>query len=830
MIHLGINNVCLNASIKSKAEAIQKAGALLVKNGIIEADYINSMMQREQQANTYLGNGIAIPHGQSNDRHMILKTGISVTQIPHGVVWNPGEMVYLVVGIAAKSDEHLQILANLTQVLDDVDLVQRLALTDDPEEIIECLTRGALGGSSIDNKTSAKEISAIAPDPGPELDRAVDLTITGGSGLHARPAAVFAELAKSFAAEIFVRHGEQVANGKRVMSLLKLGVEQGSPIRIMAKGKDAAQALQALQAAVEDGLGEDDSDVLEVVVDIPALRLEKEAIVGIAASPGIAIAPLHAYQRGKLVFSKIAEHPNLEAARLRQAVAAAKANLTELCRTVKQRAGARKAAIFQAHREFLDDPELLDEAIAKLPPNRSAAVVWQEVIEARAQGLAALSNSLFASRAADVRDVGQRVLKLLADRVEEVAAFPDHPVILIADDLTPSDTASFDPDKILGFCTAKGGPTSHTAIIARSLNIPAVVGSGEAALALPPGRQAVLDGDFGCLYPHPSEADLEAARQTQQKRQALQEVEWTTRFQPALTLDGHRVEIVANIGAPEEAEQAVNAGGEGVGLLRTEFLFLNRSAPPDEETQSTAYRRMTQALSGLPLTIRTLDIGGDKEIAYLNMPKEENPFLGVRGIRLCLQQTKLFETQLRAIFKAAESGYVRIMFPMIATLEDIRAAKTVVESVRVHLKAPPVEIGMMVEAPSAVMLAADFAQEVDFFSIGTNDLTQYLLAMDRGHPTLAKQLDGLHPAVLRAISQTVKAAKGLGKWVGVCGGIAGDPLGATLLAGLGVHELSMAISSIPTVKAKIRAQSLKRMQALAKRALDCQTAGEVRTL
>jgi phosphoenolpyruvate-protein phosphotransferase len=382
----------------------------------------------------------------------------------------------------------------------------------------------------------------------------------------------------------------------------------------------------------------------------------------------------------------------------------------------------------------------------------------------------------------------------------------------------------------LGFCTAVGGATSHTAIIARSQNIPAIAGAGAAILDLPAGQTAILDGDGGLLYPQPTEADVEKAQQAQAERAKLRDVEQRTRFQPAMTPDGHRIEVVANIGAPVEAAQAIQAGAEGVGLLRTEFLFLNRDNPPSEDEQYDALRQMTQALNGLPLIVRTLDIGGDKHVPYLDMAAEDNPFLGIRGIRLCLERTELFETQLRAILRAAEGGYIRVMFPMIATLEDIRTAKAVLESVRASLNGPPVEVGMMVEVPTAVLMAAEFAQEVDFFSVGTNDLTQYLLAMDRGHPTLAKQADALHPAVLRAIHQTVEAASAAGKWVGVCGGLAGDSLGAVILAGLGVKELSMDIPSIPKIKAKLRSTSMKQMGRLAKKAMACRTAAEVRDL
>jgi phosphocarrier protein FPr len=613
------------------------------------------------------------------------------------------------------------------------------------------------------------------------------------------------------------------------MSLLQLGVRQGDHLRLCAKGSDAQQAIQALQEAIELGL-DDEPEMLEAREEIPALQLTAESIVGIAASPGIVIAPLYHYRPRQLVFAQTASDSEAEAHRLQAAIEVARRSLSDLYSTVLTRSGKEQAAIFRAHQELLDDPELITETLAKLPPNHSAAWAWQQVIESRAQTLAALDNPILAGRAADVRDVGQRVLALLADDASSGEPLPEQPVVLVADDLTPSDTAGFDTRFIKGFCTAKGGATSHTAIIARSLNLPAVVGAGAAVLSLPAGKTVVLDGNGGALYPQPTEPDLDQARAQQQQQAAQQDRDYRDRFQPAITTDSHRIEVVANIGKPSEAQQAIEAGAEGVGLLRTEFLFLNRENAPTEAEQFSALSQMTQALNGLPLIVRTLDIGGDKAVPYLEMPAEENPFLGVRGIRLCLARSDLFETQLRAILRAAQGGYIRVMFPMIATLEDIRAGKAVLESVRAALDAPPVEVGMMVEVPSAVLMADAFAQEVDFFSVGTNDLTQYLLAMDRGHPVLAKQADALHPAVLRAIHQTVQAAEAAGKWVGVCGGVASEPLGATLLSGLGVKELSVDIPTVAAVKATLRRRSLTQMQKLAKRALRCRNAEEVRNL
>jgi phosphocarrier protein FPr len=497
---------------------------------------------------------------------------------------------------------------------------------------------------------------------------------------------------------------------------------------------------------------------------------------------------------------------------------------------MRVRVGKNEASIFRAHQAFLNDAELFGEATAKIEGGHNAAWSWQQAIQSRVDEVKHLSDPRLAGRAADLHDVGQRVLRLLAETEHSEAALPEEPVILVADDLTPSDTAKLDPQRILGLVTVAGGPTSHTAIIARSLDIPAIVGAGASVLELTAGITCILDGGSGNLYMEPSATELESARAFQQDLKLQREEEHVARYQPALMTDGHRFEVVANIGKAAEATAAVNAGAEGVGLLRTEFLFLERDTPPTEDEQFEAYSTMTKALNGLPLIIRTLDIGGDKVVPYLPQPKEDNPFLGIRGIRLCLRKPELFLPQLRAIYRASVTGPVKIMFPMIATLEDLRAAKELAEQVRAELGVPPVEIGIMVEVPSTVAMAAEFAMECDFFSIGTNDLTQYVLAMDRMHPALAKQVDGLHPAILRMIEQTVKAATAAGKWVGVCGGVAGDPLGAIILAGLGVTELSMSIPSVAAVKAHLRNTSHAKARIIAHHALACATAEEVRNL
>jgi phosphocarrier protein FPr len=821
MIELRDTNIQLRAHAQNKEDAIRQAGLLLMESGYIEAGYIRSMLGREQQANTYLGNGIAIPHGQPGDRELIRRTGVSVVQLPEGVEWNPGERVHLVVGIAARSDEHLGILANLTDVLDEPETARRLAHTDDLGEIITTLSRAREGNG----RAPAQPVAELAGA------KYIDVTLSGAAGLHARPATVFVDVADRFRSEIRVQHNGKVANGKALASLLKLGVEGGRQIRILAHGPDADEALQALREAVEGGLGEaeEPAGLTETYAWTPVSA--GRVIAGVAASPGLAIGALYQFKHARIVVTDATpQDRTAELQHLQQALETAREQLDQVYADVKGRAGGNQAAIFRAHQALLDDPDLLGEVRARIEAGHGAAWSWQQGIEARVRELQQLGNPRLAARAADFHDVGQRVLRVLAWTAESDSTLPDEPVIVAAEDLTPSDTAKLDPKRTLGVCTVSGGPTSHTAIIARSLDIPAVVGAGAALLEQADGTVCILDGGAGVLYVEPSEVDLASARQAQAELARLRDAEYQTRYEPALMTDGERVEVVANIGKAAEAAQAVDAGAEGVGLLRTEFLFLERADPPSEDEQLGAYTEMTRALNGLPLIIRTLDIGGDKALPYLSLPPETNPFLGVRGIRLCLRKPELFTPQLRAIYRAAATGPIKLMFPMIATLEELREAKAIAERERQQVAGPTVEIGMMVEVPSVVLMADEFAREMDFFSVGTNDLTQYVLAMDRLHPTLAPQVDALHPAVLRMIQRVVQSADAAGKWVGVCGGIAGDPLGAVILAGIGVKELSMSIPSVAAIKAKLRRISHARAKDLARRALACATAAEVRQL
>jgi phosphoenolpyruvate-protein phosphotransferase len=820
MIQITPEDVRLAVAAADKEAAIRAAGGLLAERGYIDPGYVESMLGREGQANTYLGSGIAIPHGMAEHRELIRRTGVAVVQLADGVDWGGGQLVRLVVGIAARSDEHLGILAALTDVLDDPVLAEHLGRTGNADEIAAGLTRGAEG--------------AVLPPVEALADaRHVDVRVTGAHGLHARPATFLVDVAMGFRSEIRVGYNGRIGNAKALASLLKLGVEGGETIRVFAAGADADAALEALREAVEGGLGEaaghgaapDDSDAWT-----PAQG--ERAIAGVGASPGLAIGPLYQFQATRVVVGdRPGEDAGAEKRLLAQAIETAREQLADLYASVEARSGKGEAMIFRAHQALILDPELHAEVHAAIDEGHGAAWAWQRAIETRAVEVGSVDDERLAARATDLHDVGQRVLRVLAGTEHGEPHFPDHPVVLVADDLTPSHTARLDPQRILGLCTASGGPTSHTAIIARSLGIPAVVGAGPAVLEQPEGTVCILDGAGGRLYLDPDEEDLASARSWREDLARRRDTEHATRYEPALLTDGHRVEIAANIGTVAEAEQAVEAGAEGVGLMRSEFLFLNRETAPTEDEQYEAYAAMARALGGLPLIVRTLDIGGDKVVPYLSLPREENPFLGVRGIRLCLRKPELFIPQLRAIYRASmEAGPIRIMFPMVATLEELREARQAAETVRREIGAEPVEIGIMVEVPSAVLIADSLAREVDFFSIGTNDLTQYVLAMDRMHPTLGAQVDGLHPAVLRMIDLTVRAADRAGKWVGVCGGIAGDPVGALILTGLGVAELSMSLPSVAAVKASLRRYSLPQARAFAQTALARDTARQVREL
>lgn len=670
----------------------------------------------------------------------------------------------------------------------------------------------------------------------------VEIVVTNPTGLHARPAKVFVNLAKQYQAAIKVLHGGKTANGKSLISMLTLGVECGSQITLLTDGEDEDTALEALLAAIEAGLGEEES---ANEAPAPAKKAQAEAepvreqpasgpaddrrIQGIPAAPGIVVGPVFLLKRTEIEVTETFGSPEEEETQLQEAIEKARGQLGLLRNKLAASGASSEAAIFDVHLELLEDVDLLDAVLEKLHNGQSAAQAWMATIETRARLIAALDDPLLAARAADLRDVGYRVLSTMMNVEDGHHKLPEHPTVIIAQELSPSDTASLDRSRVLGLCTASGGPTSHAAIIARALSLPAVVGAGSRLLEVANGTTVILNGDTGVIEIEPEAEALARAQESRREWQEVRRVAQEQAVEPAVTRDGHRVEVVANIGGVADARKAAEMGAEGVGLLRTEFLFLDRAGAPTEAEQFDVYRAIAQALDGQPVIVRTLDVGGDKPLPYIEVAAEENPFLGERGIRLCLARPELFRQQLSAILKAAVHGKLRIMFPMVADVTEWRAARALVEEIRAQLGAPEVELGIMIEVPSAALMADAFADEVDFFSIGTNDLTQYTLAMDRMHPTLAAKSDGLHPAVLRLIAKTVEAAHQAGKWVGVCGELGADPLAIPILVGLGVDELSVSVPAIPMVKAQIRTLDLPEAQALAREVLNCATSSEVRT-
>ncbi len=550
-------------------------------------------------------------------------------------------------------------------------------------------------------------------------------------------------------------------------------------------------------------------------------------LTGTPASDGIAVGAAFIYQPvAPTVERRTISDPAAEAARLDEAIAVAGRDLELLKTKTEADIGPAEAQIFEVHRMFLADPAFVDEikaAISAQKINAEAAVA--QVAGAWVTQFLALEDEYFRQRAADIQDVSQRLLRLLTGLGQSSLAGLTAPAIVLAQDLTPSDTASARREYILAFCTAAGGATSHTAILARSLNIPAVVGLGPELLHVPTQTPLIVDGETGQVVLNPDAETLARYQQRQQLKLYQQAEALKQAHQPAITGDGRRVEVVANIGSLAEARQALDLGAEGVGLLRTEFIFLQRDALPGEEEQYQIYRAIADVFQQLPLVVRTLDAGGDKEIPYLNMPPEQNPFLGRRAIRLCLAEPELFQTQLRAILRASYERNLKIMFPMISSVGELRQSLAHLRQAQAALVAqnipynPNLEVGIMVEIPSAALLAGDMAPLIDFFSIGTNDLTQYTLAVDRTNAGVAALADPLHPAVLRLIQQVIQAAYAHGKWVGMCGELAGNLEAIPLLLGMGLDEFSMTASAIPAAKALLRTLSTAQTQPLAQQAL-----------
>ncbi len=678
-----------------------------------------------------------------------------------------------------------------------------------------------------------------------EATASVEVTIVNPTGLHARPAAQFVQRATGFQAEITVENlskGRPPTNAKSVMAVLgQATAEQGERIRITAHGPDADEAVAALKALVESGFGE-----LEVALPVEkgvspegegkesAVRPPKagEVLQGIAASEGIVVAPAYRFApaRPQVERREVAD-VEAEIARLHAAMERAKAALASLQAEVA-REDVEAARIFEFQRTVLQDPAILQALETLIREERCNAEAAVEAVFGEWHAhFQAMESELFRLRAADVEDVANRLLRELSGTTGVI--WPDEPVVLIARDLTPSDIAQMERAQVKAICTAAGGATSHVAILSRTRGIPAVVGLGEAILGIEPGTLLAVDGGAGTVVVAPPPEVVESYRARAARQAKLRDAALRAREAVAETLDGHRVMVAANIGGVESAREAVAMGAEGVGLLRTEFLYLNRETLPDEEEQVALYRAIAEVMGRRPVIVRTMDVGGDKPLPAIEQPPDKNPALGVRAIRLSRLYPQLLLTQLRAILRAAPGHNLQIMFPLITTLEEVRWAKAQLEEAKrqlaaeglPHAKAIPV--GIMVETPAAAMKADHLAHEVDFFSIGSNDLTQYTMASDRENEHLRDLLTPFDPAVLRLIARTIRAGHEAGIPVGLCGEMAGHRLAVPLLLGLGLDEFSMAAQAIPLTRQLIRAMRWEEAKTIATTALGMATAEEV---
>ena len=724
-----------------------------------------------------------------------------------------------------------------------------------PLEKVDAAARGVVTTPKVPGavpliQTEAPAVPLAEAPPANEIT----LTIVNEIGLHARPAALFVQTASEFQSDIKVRNlttGSSAVSAKSMFSVLSLGAQKGHQIAVSADGPDAAEALDALRKLVESGFGEMEQPppapvrapaaaapqaAVEIKPQAPVTDWTMRRLQGIPASAGIAIGPAHLYLPRILEVERHkVDDPQVEWERFLAAVEQAKAEIAAIRDRAAAEVGAAEAEIFTAHQLFLEDPALLDQVRKRIEDEHlNAEAALAEAVEGYAKFLRNMEGEIFRQRAADVEDVGQRVLRILLGESAAPLAELSEPVVLVAHDLTPSDTAQLDKRLILGFCTAIGGTTSHTAILARGLGLPAVVGLGEEVLSIPEGAPLILDGEEGVVIVNPDEETIAAYRSRRERLIAQQQALKLAAQGPAVTRDGHRVEVVANIGDVNSARIALEYGAEGVGLLRTEFLYLDRDSMPSEEEQYAAYRAIADVMGQRPLIIRTLDIGGDKPLPYLDFGEELNPFLGWRAIRLSLDHVDLFKAQLRAILRAGHERNVKIMFPMIADVEEVHRAKEILAEAMAELEergvpfAPDMEVGIMVETPAAALAADILAEEVDFFSIGTNDLIQYTMACDRTNERVSYLYEPLHPVILRLVKGVIEAAHRAGKWVGMCGKMAGEPQAIHILLGLGIDEFSMTATAIPEAKAVIRSLSLAQAREIAARALDLRTAQEVR--
>ena len=684
---------------------------------------------------------------------------------------------------------------------------------------------------------AAAEASRRATNVTEEARQTVTLVHAGG--LHARPAARAREAARGLDARVEVRYEGRKAPIESVVGLLGLGAGEGSTVEILGVGAQAAAAVEAVahellreaHGEAEEKPARQSSPAPRTVAQTGGAPLAPNTLVGVCAAPGVAVGKLVRWDDADLDPPEVASGTSAAESRLLdKALATVDAELNSTVRDASQRGAHGEAGIFAVHRVLLEDPTLLDAARDLISLGKSAGFAWRESIRAQIAVLTKIDDALLAERAADLRDLEKRVLRALGYSNNAARTLPDE-AVLVAEEFTPSDLSTLDRTRVTALVMARGGATSHAAILARQSGIPALVAVGDALHAIPEGTQVVVDATAGRIEFAPSALDVERARVERTRLAGVREANRRTSQQAATTADGHAVEVAANIATLEDAKTAVENGADAVGLLRTELLFIHRATAPTIDEHRQSYQSIVDALAGRTAIIRTLDVGADKEVDYLTLPPEPNPALGLRGIRLAQVRPDLLDDQLRGLLAVQPLGAVRILLPMVTDVgELIHLRKRIDEFARKLGRTDAIEVGVMIEVPSAALLADQLSKHADFLSIGTNDLTQYTLAMDRCQADLAAQADGLHPAVLRLIAATVQGASKHGKWVGVCGALAGDPLAVPLLVGLGVTELSVDPVSVPGIKARVRNLNYQLCQQRAQDVLALESAQAVRAV
>jgi multiphosphoryl transfer protein len=690
-----------------------------------------------------------------------------------------------------------------------------------------------IGGAPLPTPPLQTLPARHTPDAPPSSSRTLIVELR--QGLHARPAALLAQRAKSFVAQVELKSRGRAGNARSVVAIMALGVRQGDELTVEASGPDAPQAVAAVVAGIEEALaleaaaGHGSSPAVPANPAAPMTGAPRAAgeFTGVAAVGGFAVGRTARIERREIAVTERGAKPAEESAALEQALANVRLRLQRVADT----GGATRREIIAAHLEFLDDPQVNEEAQELIAAGKSAGFAWRAAIRRSIAALESLDDSRLRERADDLLDVESHVLLALAGEARPMSFPLPERSVLLADDLLPSELTALDRQRLVAICLGGGGATSHVAILAAAMEIPMLVGLGTGIRALASGTTVIVDADGGTLITAPTAATIEQARAEVESRRMRRATIQAEAQAECRALDGTRIEVFANLGNVQDAAAAVANGAEGCGLLRTEFLFIDRETAPDENEQLAAYQGIAAALGSRPLILRLMDVGGDKPLRYLPLPPEENPALGLRGIRTALARPDLLRTQLRAALRVLPAGRIQLLIPMLTDAAEIAAVRGVLQELLTELQLPaPVALGAMIETPAAALMASRLMAEADFLSIGSNDLTQYTLAMDRGHPELAARTDALHPAVLKLIAAAAAAGMAAGKMVAVCGGVAADRLAVPLLLGLGVRELSVVPAAVPGLKRQIRTLRIAACRELAMNCLDLTSPAEVRAL